>query len=249
MTGSRTSARRPAPSAVRFPEQRTRRRRLRGIIYGLAAVLAVAAVGGAVWLLGWSDVTKLETVRVEGTDSPLADQVLSVAAAQVGSQLIRVDTTALGKRVAELPEISAVSVERSWPRTLVVAVTPRVAAATIGDGDTWWLVDETGALFGRTNAQPSDLPVLDAPVTDAAEATRAVGVAVLTDLPVDLRQLVATVSARSEADVQLGLVSGATVLWGDSAKGDRKAEVLLALLGEEATTYDVSAPERPALTP
>ena len=249
MTGSRTSARRPAPAAVRFAERRTRRRRLRGILYGFAAVLAVAAFGGAVWLVGWSDVTKLETVRVEGVDGPLADQVLAEAAAPVGSPLLRVDTTALAGRVAELPEISSVSVERSWPQTIVVAVTPRVAAAAIDEGDIWWLVDETGILFGRTNDQPGDLPVLDAPATDAAEATRAVGVAVLRGLPVDLRELVATVSARSEADVQLGLVSGATVLWGDSTEGDRKAEVLLALLGEEATTYDVSAPERPALKP
>ncbi len=249
MTGSRTSVGRPAPAAVRFAERRTRRRRLRSILYGLAAVLAVAAVGGAVWLVGWSDTTKLQTVRVEGADGPLADQVLAAAAAPLGSQLIRIDTTALAERVAELPEISAVSVERSWPQTIVVVATPRVATAAIGEGDTWWLVDETGILFGRTDAQPSNLPVLDSPVTDAAEATRAVGVAVLTGLPVDLRQLVATVSARSEADVQLGLVSGATVLWGDSTEGDRKAEVLLALLAEEATTYDVSAPERPALTP
>jgi cell division protein FtsQ len=91
--------------------------------------------------------------------------------------------------------------------------------------------------------------VLDAPVADGAEATRAAGVAVLTSLPAALNELVATVSAQSEADVRLGLTSGATVLWGDATMGDRKTDVLLALLREGATTYDVSAPERPAITP
>jgi cell division protein FtsQ len=248
MTGSRTAQRRAAPAAARFAE-RTRRRRLRGILYGLATLLAVAAIGAAVWLVGWSDVTKVKSVRVEGADGALADQVLAAAATPVGSQLVRVDTTGLTERVAELPEISAVSVERSWPQTVVVAVTPRAAAAAIGEGETWWLVDDTGVLFGRTEVQPGDLPVLDAPVTDAAQATRAVGVAVLKGLPVNLRELVATLSARSEADVQLGLTSGATVLWGDSSEGDRKAQVLLALLGQQAAIYDVSAPERPALRP
>lgn len=249
MTGSRTSASRPAPATVPFAERRTRRRRLRGILYGLAAVLAVAAFGGAAWLVGWSDATKLETVRVEGADGPLADQVRAAAAAPVGDQLVRVDTPALAKRVGELPEISSVSVERSWPQTIVVTVTPRTAAAAIDADGTWWLVDESGVLFGRSNAQPADLPVLDAPVADGAEATRAAGVAVLTSLPAALNELVATFSAQSEADVRLGLTSGATVLWGDATMGDRKAEVLLALLREGATTYDVSAPERPAITP
>jgi cell division protein FtsQ len=249
MTGSRTSARRPAPATVLFAERRTRRRRLRGILHGLAAVLAVAAVGGAVWLVGWSDATKLETIRVEGADGPLVDQVLAAAAAPVGSPLLRVDTTALAKRVGELPEISSVSVERSWPQTIVVTVTPRTAGAAIDADGTWWLVDESGVLFGRSNAQPADLPVLDAPVADGDEATRAAGVAVLSSLPAALNELVATVSAQSEADVRLGLTSGATVLWGDASMGDRKADVLLALLREGATTYDVSAPERPAITP
>ena len=115
-----------------------------------------------------------------GADGPLADQVRAAAAAPVGVQLVRVDTPALAKRVGELPEISSVSVERSWPQTIVVTVTPRTAAAAIDADGTWWLVDESGVLFGRSNAQPADLPVLDAPVADGAEAIRAAGVAVLT---------------------------------------------------------------------
>jgi cell division protein FtsQ len=247
MTASRTTTRR-APAGTRFAA-RTRRRRRPGLRAALLVVLAVAVVGGAGWLVGWSEFTRVETARVDGADGPLADAVLAAASVPIGEQLIRVDTAVVSARVGQLPEVESASVERSWPRTIVVEVRPRTAAAAIGAGGTWWLVDESGVLFGRGTVQPADLPVLDAPVTDAAKATRAVGVAVLTDLPAELHELVAAVSARSEADVQLTLTSGATVLWGDATQADRKAEVLLAMLGQTASTYDVSAPNHPAIRP
>ncbi|HEX6577890.1 MAG TPA: FtsQ-type POTRA domain-containing protein [Jiangellaceae bacterium] len=215
----------------------------------LAASMAVAAVAGVVWLVGWSEVMALETVRVEGVDGELAGVVEQVADAPLGDPLVRVDTDAVAARVRDLPELASVSVARSWPRTVVISVTPRVAAAAITDADTWWLVDASGVLFGAAAEQPADLPVLEAPVDAAAGATRAAGVAVLDGLPANLRDLVEAVSAESEADVRIELVDGATVLWGRPELADRKAEVLLALLDQEASIYDVSAPERPAIVP
>jgi cell division protein FtsQ len=215
----------------------------------VAVLMGMAAVAGAVWLVGWSKVMALETVRVEGADGGLAGLVERVADAPLGDPLVRVDTDAIAARVRDLPELASVSVVRSWPRTVVISVTPRVAAAAITDADTWWLVDSSGALFGETSEQPADLPVLDAPVDGAASATRAAGVAVLDGLPAGLRDLVGSVSAESEADVRLELVDGATVRWGRPEHADRKAEVLLALLDQEASIYDVSAPARPAIIP
>jgi cell division protein FtsQ len=215
----------------------------------LAVLVAVAAVAGAVWLVGWSNVTALETVRVAGADGELAGRIVQVAEAPLGEPLVRVDTDAMAARVRDLPELASVSVARSWPRTVVVSVTPRVPSATIADGDTWWLVDTAGVLFGETSEQPTDLPVLEAPVDADAGATRAVGVAVLRGLPAGVRELVGAVSAESEADVRIELLDGATVRWGGPEHSDRKAEVLLALLDQQASVYDVSAPERPAIIP
>ena len=249
MSGARTATgRRPSPAASRFTARR-RRSRARRVLAVLAVVTGVAAVAGAVWLVGWSDVTALEEVRVDGADGELASRVAQVAEAPVGEPLIRVDTDAMAARVRDLPELASVSVARSWPRTIVVSVTPRVAAAAIPDGDTWWLVDVTGLLFGETSEQPANLPVLDAPVDADAEATRAAGAAVLDGLPSTVRDLVGAVGAESEADVRLELVDGATVRWGGPELADRKAEVLLTLLDQEGSTYDVSAPERPAVIP
>ncbi len=68
-------------------------------------------------------------------------------------------------------------------------------------------------------------------------------------MPNQLRKLVETASAHSAADVRLTLTSGAKVMWGGPDDSAQKATVLLALLAEDATTYDVSAPSRPAITP
>ena len=250
MSGSRTatSSRRPSAAASRFTA-RKRRRRVRRALSLLAVLVAVVAVAGAVWLVGWSNVTALQTVHVDGADGELAGRVVQAADAPLGDPLVRVDTDAMAARVRDLPELASVSVARSWPRSVVVSVTPRVALAAIVDGDSWWRVDVDGVLFGESSEQPADLPVLEAPVDAGADATRAAGVAVLGGLPASVRELVDAVSAESEADVRLELVDGATVRWGGPERADRKAEVLLALLDQEASAYDVSAPERPAIIP
>jgi cell division protein FtsQ len=249
MSGSRVStSRRPVSPSVRFTAQ-SRRRRLRRVLFGFLALLAAAALGAAIWLVGWSDVTRLETVRVEGAGGPLAEHVSATAEAPIGEQLIRVDTDAVAARVSELPEITSVSVHRSWPRSLVLSVSPRVPAAAIRTDGLWWLVDASGVMFGPADDRPPGLPVIEAPADTEAAATRAAGIAVLTGLPGQVRDLVGTVSAHSPADVRLKLSTGATVNWGGPGDGADKAAVLLALLAEDATTYDVSAPSRPAIIP
>jgi cell division protein FtsQ len=249
MSGTRVgTSRRPASTSVRFTAW-SRRRRLRGVLYVIAAILVVAAVGAVVWLLGWSDVTRLQTVRVEGADGSLAEQVAATADAPVGEQLIRIDTDAVAARVSELPELASVSVHRSWPHTLVLSVSQRVPVAAVEYDGSWWLVDISGVLFRPADDRLAELPVLEAPADADAAATRAAGVAVVTGLPGQVRDLVETVSAHSPADVRLTLSTGATVNWGGPSETAEKAEVLLALLAEDASGYDVSAPSRPAITP
>ncbi|TDD69630.1 FtsQ-type POTRA domain-containing protein [Jiangella aurantiaca] len=244
-----------SPSAQLFAA-RARRQRLRRLLGLLLALLGVAVVSGLVWLVGWSSVLSVKSVSVEGVPSPLTDEVLSLAEAPMDTPLARVDTGAVADRVSELPEAASVDVRRSWPSTLTIDVTPRVPVAAVSADGSWWSVDETGALFGAADSRPDDLPVLTAPGDDSSsdvdDAVRAAGVTVLTGLPTSLYDLVDTVEAHSEADIRLELTDGAVVRWGTADDIDRKAEVLLALIGaqEEApSSYDVSAPEHPAVNP
>lgn len=242
-------------SAQRFAA-RARRQRLRRALRMLVLGAVVAGVGALAWLFGWSSVLAVEDVSVVGVSGERADEVLRLAEAPIGTPLARVDTGTITARVAELPEAAEVDVRRSWPNTLTIEVTPRTPVAAVSDGDAWWSVDDTGALFNSAPSRPEGLPVLDASASDSADdaAARAAGISVLTGLPPALLELVETVEARSAADVRLALTDGSTVRWGTAERIERKAEVLLALIAaqdedEPPSSYDVSAPNHPAVTP
>ena len=64
-------------------------------------------------------------------------------------------------------------------------------------------------------------------------------------LDTQTRQQVASGSATTTGQVTLVLSSGARVVWGGSADSALKAEVLAVLLGQPASTYDVSSPHSP----
>jgi cell division protein FtsQ len=230
---------------------RSRRRILRRVLAGFAGVVAVGAAGALVWLIGWSDVLALEEVHVTGADASVETDVLAAAAPPMGEPLVRIDTAAIADAVRGLPEVAEVSVTRSWPRALTISVEPRSPAAVVSDGSSWWQVDSEGVLFGNGTEQPAGLPVLAAPTGDTVDevAARAAGVAVLTGLPGELAELVVTVTAETEASVELTLDGGATVRWGTADQMENKSDVLLALLAQEATHYDVSAPAKPAIRP
>lgn len=243
----------PSRSAdARVFAARARRRRLRRAMAVIALAGAVAAMSFAGWLIGWSGVLALDEVSVEGAEEALADEVRTIAAAPLGTPLVRVDTSAVAERVRGLPEVADVEVGRSWPNTLTIAVTPRIGAAAIRRGDRWWQVDESGVMFGEAAAQPESLPLLDAPADENSGAVRAAGVAVLTGLPAEVEALVEGVQAESEADIRLLLADDVVVKWGTADRIGDKAEVLLALMAaqdEAPAVYDVSAPEHPAVTP
>jgi cell division protein FtsQ len=214
-------------------------------------LVALGGVGALVWVVGWSELLALDEVHVSGVDGAVEEDVLAAADAPLGVPLVRVDTAAIADAVRTVPDVADVSVSRSWPRALTISIEPRTPAAAIEDGASWLRVDQAGVLFGSSAEQPADLPVLDAPTGESAadKAARAAGTAVLTGLPGELSDLVVAVAAESEAAVELSLEGGATVRWGTADQMDRKSEVLLMLLAEDASHYDVSAPSNPAIRP
>ena len=231
---------------------RARRRRLRRLLGVLVAAIATLGIGVLVWLVGWSSVLAVQDAEVEGVGGALAADVLDVADVPVGTPLARIDTGAIVSRVRELPEVEDADVHRSWPNTVTIDVTPRVAEAAMQADGSWFGVDRSGVMFARSETRPEGLPVLEASSEEADQQVRAEGVAALTGLPAEVLDQVETVHAHSEADVRLALGDGVTVELGTADDLDRKAQVLLALMGaqdEPPSVYDVSAPGHPAVTP
>jgi cell division protein FtsQ len=233
-------------SARRFAA-RTRRRRAGRVLVWAGAVLGIAALGAAVWVVGWSDLIVVEDVRVEGAPESLAAEVRTAAGAPIGTPLARVDTGGMADRVAAVPAVSRVDVDRAWPSALVVRVSPREPLALLRTADGDRAVDRTGAVFEPV-VPVEGLPRLEAPGEEAAGA-RSAAVGVLSSLPPELAARVAAVRATTDVDVELVLDDGSSVRWGAPDRSDRKAEVLAALLTQQAAAYDVSAPERPTVRP
>ena len=231
---------------------RSRRRRLRRILWSFVGAVGLAALAAGAWLIGWSDITAVDEADVSGATGGVEQAVRDAAAVPLGVPLIRVDTEAIAERVRMVPDVADVEVRRGWPQAVEIDVTLRDAFATIEDGDAWWSVDREGVLFGASTSQDFALVELVAATgTEVADvSSRVAAMDVVADLPGDLAALLRAVESPSEASIELILSDGRRILWGTASDGARKAEVLRVVMAEvpDAARYDVSAPDFPTAT-
>jgi cell division protein FtsQ len=218
-----------------------RLRRLRPFLY---AALALAVVGGAVWLVFYSSVVTVRQVAVDGNQTVSSVRVRAVAKTPMGLQLARVDLGAIRARVETIPAVKSVSVSRSWPHTVAISVTERTPVAVVDRGAGLQAVDEDGVLFGSYARRPDNLPlVVTAPDVKAEALAEAAHV--VTSLRSDIAAKVDRVEVETVDRIRLHLVGGRTVMWGSAENSDQKAAVLAVLLGQDAQEIDVSVPGRP----
>ena len=212
-----------------------RRRRLLQFTLGL---LLLAAVGGAVWVVGFSSALLVREVRVVGVTGKPAATILATAGIPVAVPMARVDTGAATHRLAALPWIAAVSVDRQLPDAIVISATPRVAVAV--QLPTGYGIDDQGRAFPPVEPLPASLMAIEAggPALDAATTTWLA-------LPASLKGSVISVSAASPDDIVLHLMDGSIIRWGGAGRVELKATVLKWLMRRPAAVYNVSAPELP----
>ncbi len=247
---SHTATRRPGArglesSASRFRERALARRR-RPWLRGLAALVVLALVAGTGWLVGWTGVLGVHDVEVVGVSGAEAAAVRELVDVPTGTPLVRVDTAAVETDVRTRVTVAEVSVRRSWPRTLVVDVVPRVPSIVVKNPQgRLEVVDATGVSFGSVATAPKGVPVVTATGSRAMtpEALQA-ALALLRDLPSDLSDDVRSVTV-SSADLVTFTLRGKTVVWGGEDESALKIRVLRALLTTKAKTVDVSAPDTP----
>lgn len=231
---------------------RSRRRRLRRLLWSVGGLFGASAAGVVVWLIGWSDVTAVDGVDISGAGSQVERAVRDAADVPEGTPLIRVDTGAITERVRAVPDVAGAEVRRGWPRTVEIEVTVREPVATLRNDDMWWSIDREGVVFGASETRDPALVEVIAEAGDepAQVGARVAAIDVLADLPADVAGMLDAVEAPSEAAIELVLTDGRRVLWGTAADTARKAEVLEVLMAEvpDAGGYNVSAPEFPTAT-
>ena len=179
--------------------------------------------------------------------SDLPEQVRTALQPEVGTPLARLDRGDLADRVEALPLVATAEVLPSWPDGLEVRVVERRPVAVIARTGRFTLVDGEGQRLMDVPEAPGDLPELTRSTERAGDRAVGAAVAVLEQMPPELRSQVATTEARTADSVTLTLRSGQAVVWGGAGQSQEKAEVLAVLLTQEAEVYDVSAPKTPVL--
>jgi cell division protein FtsQ len=160
--------------------------------------------------------------------------------------LARVDSGAVAARVAERATVADVSIERSWPSTLVIHASPRQPFLVVKNPQgQLQVVDETGMAYAQVSTPPRGVPTVNAATTAAlSRDALAAAVSVLKALPAATQKRVTniTVSSANLVTLRIGRTS---VVWGGIEEPERKVAIMTALLASRPTLIDVSAPSTP----
>jgi cell division protein FtsQ len=206
-----------------------------------ALVLVLLAAGS--WVVLGTSMLGVREIRVTGSQIASEEQVRAVAAVFEGTPLARVDTGAVSERVRTLPSVAAVSVSRSWPTTLVIAVTERVPVAVVAMEGGFAVLDGQGVVFETLPTRPDGTVLLKIARPQPDDPATRAGLRVLAALPPALRDPLVQIVVESPTRIRLELRAGRVVVWGDADHSAAKAEVAVSLLRTPAKTIDVSSPD------
>lgn len=206
----------------------------------ISLVLAVLAGGG--YLVFKTPMFAVQQVAITGVKGELAQQVKRSTADRIGSPLVSVDIDALRDQLAGIPEVASVTVARTWPHTLTVAVAARVPVAVTNANGSWWLMDANGLPYRSGPTRPLGLPAIELATPGTGDPATKAALQVVTALPADVTALISKVTAISAYRVTLVLKDGRTVVWGDGSRTAAKAKILPAVLQQPGRTFDLSDP-------
>jgi cell division protein FtsQ len=244
-TRTSTPQRGLASSRARFQDRadRVRRRpwRLTAWVAG-----AVALLVGLVWLVAFSPVLAVRSVEVVGVPADEVEPITRLAAVRPGTPLARVDDAAVADRVRQRATLANVSIERSWPSTLVIHADPRVPVLVAKNPQgQLHVVDSRGVAYAQVRTAPKGVPTVDAASDDAlSKDALMAAVDVVEVLPASLQRQTTNVTV-SGANLVTLRVRGTTVVWGGVGQPEKKLAVMTALLKARPKLIDVSVPDTP----
>ena len=220
---------------------RLRRLRWKPVLFALTALVIVAVMA---WALFGSKLLVVRSVRVADNGTAVsASQVLAAAQVTRGQPLIRVDTGAIARRVAQLRQVQSAQVSKHWPSTVVITVQLRKPLFVLPVHGGYALVDAFGVNVRDAASRPPGLPLLtvntDSGTLRNSPAVRAAAM-VLAELPGRAAGQVRGVTTGGPNDVSVKLANGAIVIWGGAERGSFKAAELQILMRRHARVYDVS---------
>jgi cell division protein FtsQ len=247
--GSSATAPGTPDNVLSFPEPKGKRIR-RNVI--LAACIVAALVAGLLAAAVYSPLFAVQTVAVDGTKMLTPEQVQSALEPLHGKPLPQVNDDEVRQLLQPLVQVKEVTTEARPPSVLLVHIRERTPVALVKQGEAFQLVDVDGVQLGTTQDPGSILlPVIDGGAGVIGKDLFKAITAVLAALPADVLAKLSDASAKSVDAVELKLVDGQTIVWGNAGEKELKAKVLEALLKAPADpknpvqVYDVSVPRHP----
>ncbi|HLF71116.1 MAG TPA: FtsQ-type POTRA domain-containing protein [Dehalococcoidia bacterium] len=89
----------------------------------------------------------VQDVRVSGAQTLDTASLAELSGLQ-GQSMLRLDVDQARSRLLEVPQVGAVSVHRSWPNTVTLRITERIAVAIWTVGGVDYAVDASGVVLG-----------------------------------------------------------------------------------------------------
>lgn len=215
-------------------------------------ILTIGLLGAAGWVVLGSRLLVVRHVAVTGTQRLKRAEVVGAASVPLGTPLARLDAGAVRSRVAAVPQVESVRIERHWPSTLKIEITERTPRAAVAQGNRYALVDASGLTIATVPKRPAKLPLLEVVGDLPHNPAVAASVSAIRSLPKPLTTVLRQVTATDASHVTLHLrihrphrprPQYVSVLWGDGSRGREKAAVLADLLSHKAKEYDVSSPD------
>lgn len=205
----------------------------------LIALLAVAVLAGATYVLGYSTLFTVSSVEIMGSNKPITTGITK------GEKLARVEPRAISAKIEMLDWVESADVSRNWINgKVVISLTPRTPIAIYKNQ----VIDSSGSSFVPQGEPPQGLiEIHAASIEDAVKA-----VAFFTELPEELNSTLTVVKVRATGALVLLLENNGKkveVRWGIDSDNELKTKVYKALIAlpenADIKRVDVSAPHAP----
>lgn len=234
-------------SRARFDARAAQVRR-RPWVLAAGLVVSLALVAGGVWLVEFSPVLVVRSVRVEGVPNSQVARIMARAAVPMGEPLAKADTDAIARRVIATAVLAKVTVSRSYPSTIVISASLRVPVLAVKDPQGLvQVVDAQGVAYATVSKAPKGVPLVNTHESPSSTESMRAALTVLKTLSPNQRTKVSKVSVLGPNMVTLEL-GGVSVIWGDGSEPQLKVKVMTALLRQkDVETIDVSAPRSPVI--
>lgn len=250
----KSNRRRAMPLRERLPELRDAPGRFADscgrALRRAAPVMLLLAVGGAVGTAAWAGyrfVTTsprfaIETIEVDGATTLGPDGIRARIPVTIGDNLFEADLDGIEAALEREPWIADATVRRRLPRTLVIDVREREAAALV-DLDGLYLADADGHVFKRArldNGEGEGLPVItgigrDAYAADSAGAAERIRLGLAT-----LAAWVEDTGRPAVGEIRVDGRHGTTLYTYDDAVAIRLGEAGGDQLADRLGTFDAA---------